>query len=101
MDKKPRISATPLASVYPLYVQRVAKKGRTMEEVDQVVTRLTGYGSAEPRHAIDAKFDFETFFARAAWNPNVGLSRGLVCGMRVEDSRPADAEDLLSGQTDR
>jgi hypothetical protein len=86
MDKKPRIFTTSFASVYPLYVQKAAKKGRTKEEVDQVITWLTGYSGAQLRKAIDAKVDFEAFFARAPLlNPNVGLIKGVVCGVRVEE----------------
>lgn len=86
MDKKPRIFATSFGSVYPLYVQKAAKKGRTKEEVDEIITWLTGYSGEQVQRAIDAKVDFETFFAQAPlMNPNVGLIKGVVCGVRVED----------------
>jgi hypothetical protein len=86
MDKKPRIFTTSFASVYPLYVQKAAKKGRTKEEVDEIVTWLTGYSGAQLQRAIDDKIDFETFFARAPrMNPNARLITGVVCGVRVED----------------
>jgi hypothetical protein len=86
MDKKPRIFATSFASVYPLYVQKAAKKGRTREEVDEVIAWLTGYNGEQLRRAIDDKVDFETFFARAPrMNPNARLITGLVCGVRVEE----------------
>ncbi len=86
MDKKPRIFTTSFASVYPLYVQKAAKKGRTKEEVDAIIAWLTGYGDEQLRRAIDAKVDLETFFAEAPrMNPNVGLIRGVVCGVRVEE----------------
>jgi hypothetical protein len=86
MEKKPRIFTTSFASVYPLYIQKAAKKGRTKEEVDEVITWLTGYSGAQLRRAIDAKVDFEAFFAQAPQlNPNVGLITGVVCGVRVED----------------
>jgi hypothetical protein len=85
MDKKPRIFGMSFASVYPLYVQTAAKKGRTQEEVDQVILWLTGYSPEQLQHTIDAKVDFETFFAQAPLlNPNVGLITGVVCGVRVE-----------------
>lgn len=85
-DKKHRIFTTSFASVYPLYVQKAEKKGRTKNEVDQVITWLTGYGEKELERAIDARIDFETFFARAPrMNPNVALITGVVCGVRVED----------------
>jgi hypothetical protein len=86
MDKKPRIFTMSFASVYPLYVQKAAKKGRTKEEVDEIITWLTGYSDEQLRRAIDAQVDLETFFARAPrMNPNVGLITGVVCGVRVED----------------
>lgn len=86
MDKKPRIFTTSFASVYPLYLQKAAKKGRTKEEVDEIITWLTGYSGEQLQHAVDAKVDFETFFARApSFNPNAALIKGVVCGVRVED----------------
>jgi hypothetical protein len=86
MDKKPRIFSMSFGSVYPLYVQKAEKKGRTKEEVDEVIMWLTGYSPAQLQHAIDEKRDFEAFFAQAPrMNPNVGLITGVVCGVRVED----------------
>jgi hypothetical protein len=86
MDKKPRIFTTSFASVYPLYVQKAEKKGRTKNEVDEIVTWLTGYSDKQLQRAIDAKVDFEQFFAQAPqMNPNVGLIKGVVCGVRVEE----------------
>ena len=86
MDKKPRIFSTSFASVYPLYLQKAERKGRTKAEVDEIITWLTGYGDAQLQRAIDAKVDFETFFAQAPRiHPNVQLIRGVVCGVRVED----------------
>lgn len=86
MDKKPRIFAMSFASVYPLYVQKAAKKGRTQAEVDEIITWLTGYSGAQLQQAIDARVDFEAFFAEAPlMNPNVGLIKGVVCGVRVEE----------------
>ncbi|ABC83011.1 conserved hypothetical protein [Anaeromyxobacter dehalogenans 2CP-C] len=74
------------ASVYPLYVQKAAKKGRTQEEVDEIITWLTGYSGEQLQRAIDAEVDFVTFFAEAPrMNPKVGLITGVVCGVRVED----------------
>lgn len=85
MDKKPRIFTMSFGSVYPLYVQKAEKKGRTKQEVDEVITWLTGYTAEQLRRAIDEKIDFETFFARAPrMNPNVALITGVVCGVRVE-----------------
>jgi hypothetical protein len=86
MDKAARIFEMSFASVYPLYVQKAERKGRTKEEVDEVITWLSGYGGEELRRAIDAKVDLETFFAHAPrMNPNARLIQGVVCGVRVED----------------
>lgn len=81
-----RIFSMPFARVYPLYVQKVEKKGRTRDDVDTVITWLTGYDAAQLQQVIDDEVDFETFFAEApALHPNVGLIKGVVCGVRVED----------------
>ena len=86
MGMKPRIFAMSFGSVYPLYVQKAANKGRTKEEVDEVISWLTGYSAEQLQRAIDAKVDFEAFFAQAPqMNPNTGLIKGVVCGVRVED----------------
>ncbi len=74
------------ASVYPLYVQKAERKGRTKEEVDEVIAWLTGYGGKDLRRVIDSEVDLETFFAQAPrMNPNAQLIKGVVCGVRVED----------------
>ena len=83
---KPRVFAMSFASVYPLYVQKAEKKGRTKAEVDEVIAWLTGYRGATLARAIDARVDLETFFGRAPrMNPNAGLITGVVCGVRVEE----------------
>jgi hypothetical protein len=83
---KPRAFAISFASVYPLYVQKAERKGRTSAEVDEVIAWLTGYRGKVLQRAIDAKVDLETFFAEAPrMNPNAGLITGVVCGVRVED----------------
>ena len=85
-DKKPRIYAMSFASVYPLYVQKVERKGRTRAELDQVITWLTGYSAKQLQRTIDAKVSFETFFADApALNPNVKLIKGRICGVKIEE----------------
>lgn len=74
------------ASVYPLYVQKAEKKGRTKAEVDAIIFWLTGYDSEQLEKAIESKIDFDTFFSRApCLNPNVELITGVVCGVRVQD----------------
>lgn len=80
-----RIFATPFASVYPLYVEKVRRKGRTKDEIDQVICWLTGYDQAGLSHQIEQGTDFETFFAQApAMHPNRSLIKGVICGVRVE-----------------
>ena len=74
------------ASVYPLYIQKAERKGRTKEEVDTIILWLTGYDQMTLREQIDKKVDFETFFAQAPQlNANVSLITGVICGYRVED----------------
>lgn len=81
-----RIFTTSFSSVYPLYVQKAVRKGRTQEEVDQVICWLTGYTSAGLRRQIAREVDFATFFAEApAMHPNCSLIKGVVCGVRVEE----------------
>jgi hypothetical protein len=72
--------------VYPLYVQKAERKGRTRKEVDQIIRWLTGYSAEGLRQQIKKENDFETFFAQApAMNPNCSLITGVVCGVRVEE----------------
>tara|TARA_R110002096_G_scaffold350395_2_gene543554 strand:+ start:148312 stop:148665 length:354 start_codon:yes stop_codon:yes gene_type:complete len=86
MGMKPRVFAMSFGRVYPLYVQKAEKKGRTKHEVDEVIKWLTGYSEVQLGTIIDANIDFKTFFAQAPQlNPNVGMISGLVCGVRVED----------------
>ena len=81
-----RIFATPFAAVYPMYVEKARRKGRTQEEVDRVICWLTGYDRAGLLRQIEEETDFKTFFARApAIHPNSSLIKGVVCGVRVED----------------
>jgi len=80
-----RIFETAFASVYPLYVTKVERKGRTRAELDQVVTWLTGFDDATLRRHIESGTTFERFFAEAPMNPNASLITGVVCGVRVEN----------------
>ena len=83
---KHRIFATSFSSVYLLYIQKVERKNRTKEEVDQIICWLTGYNRAGLQQQIEQGNDFETFFAQApALNPNSSLIKGVVCGVRVEE----------------
>jgi len=76
----------PFAEVYPLYVAKAERKGRTKEEVDAVIFWLTGYDQAGLLDQIERKTDFETFFAQApAMHPNRSLIKGVICGVRVEE----------------
>lgn len=82
---KHRIYTTSFASVYPHYVAKAEKKGRTKAEVDEIIAWLTGYGPDELEAELAARTDFETFFARAPrMNPARSAITGVVCGVRVE-----------------
>ncbi|MBV4357512.1 DUF2200 domain-containing protein [Pinibacter aurantiacus] len=80
-----RVYKMSFASVYPLYIKKVERKGRTKEEVDHIIFWLTGYDVKALQKIIDNKTDFETFFANAKLNPNVSKITGVICGYRVED----------------
>ena len=80
-----RIFSTSVSSVYPHYVAKVERKGRSQAELDQVIEWLTGYDDAELRARLEAEVTFEQFFADAELNPNVSKITGVVCGVRVED----------------
>ena len=81
-----RIFTTPFAVVYPMYVAKAERKGRTKDEVDSVICWLTGYDQAGLLREIEQRTDFEKFFARApAMHPNSSLIKGVVCGVRVEE----------------
>lgn len=74
------------AGVYPHYIAKAEKKGRTKEEVDEIICWLTGYTRAGLQKQIDQRCDFETFFAKAPkLNPNVSKITGVICGYRVEE----------------
>jgi hypothetical protein len=79
-----KIARLTFASVYPHYVKKVETKGRTKEELHQVIEWLTGYGENELQEQIGHKVTFETFFQKANLNPNVNLITGVICGYRVE-----------------
>lgn len=84
--KKPRIYTISFASVYPLYVKKAEKKGRTKAEVDKIICWLTGYDQKNLENQIEKQTDFETFFAEApALNPSRSLITGVICGVRIED----------------
>ena len=74
----------PVARVYPLYVQKLERKGRIPAELDEVIRWLTGFDDAQIRAHLDAETTFEDFFAAADLNPDAGLITGVICGVRVE-----------------
>jgi hypothetical protein len=84
--KKHRIYTMSFASVYPHYVQKAEKKGRTKQEVDEVICWLTGYTPKTSAEQIEQKKDFETFFDEApALHPNASKITGVICGVRIEE----------------
>lgn len=88
-----RIAKMTFASVYPLYVAKVEKKGRTREELDQVIAWLTGFDVQKLQGLIDEEVTFEAFFENAKLNPNAHLITGVICGYRIEE-----IENLLTKQ---
>ena len=80
-----RIAKMTFASIYPLYVAKVEKKGRTKKELHEVIKWLTGYDEKKLKSLIDDEVTFETFFKKCKINPNAHLIRGVICGYRVEE----------------
>lgn len=80
-----RIAKMTFSSVYPLYVTKVERKGRTKQELHQVIQWLTGFDDKKLQELIDEKVTFETFFKRAKLNPNAHLITGMICGYRIEE----------------
>jgi hypothetical protein len=80
-----RIAKMTFASVYPHYVTKVEKKGKTKEELHRVIEWLTGYDEQKIQELIDLKINFEDFFKQATLNPNAHLITGVICGYRVEE----------------
>lgn len=80
-----RIAQMTFASVYPHYVTKVEKKGRTKEELHQVIEWLTGFDSKKLQELMDEKVTFKTFFEKADLNPNAHLITGVICGYRIEE----------------
>ncbi|HLV71039.1 MAG TPA: DUF2200 domain-containing protein [Xanthomarina sp.] len=84
-EKNKQIAKMTFASVYPHYVTKVEKKGRTKEELHQVIQWLTGYDEKSLQALIHDKASFETFFQKAKLHPNAHLIKGVICGYRIED----------------
>ncbi len=80
-----RMAKMTFASVYPMYLAKVEKKGRTKEELHQVIMWLTGFNNEKLQELIKEKVTFETFFQRASLNPDACLITGVICGYRIED----------------
>jgi hypothetical protein len=80
-----RIAKMSFASVYPMYLAKVKKKGRTRDELHQVIKWLTGFDDPRLQELIEEKATFETFFGKAKLNPNAHLITGVICGYRVEE----------------
>ncbi|MCE3280065.1 MAG: hypothetical protein K0S44_2256 [Bacteroidetes bacterium] len=80
-----RFAKMTFASVYPMYVAKVEKKGRTEDELQQVIEWLTGFDKKKLKKLIDEKVTFETFFQNARLHPNASLITGMICGYRIEE----------------
>lgn len=80
-----RIASLTFSSVYPLYVAKVERKGRTREELHRVIQWLTGFNETDLLQMIEQKVTFETFFSKASLHPNTSLIKGVICGYRVEE----------------
>ena len=92
---KHRIYTTSFASVYPLYVAKAEKKGRTNLEVNEIIRWLTGYSQEELEAQLERQTDFETFFAEAPQlNPSRVLIKGVICGVRVEDIEEPTMQEI-------
>lgn len=93
--EKPRIYTMSFASVYPLYVDKAKKKGRTGKEVDEIICWLTSYSEKGLKSKIKSEVDFETFFTKAPkLNPLRKLITGVVCGVRVEDIKEPTMREI-------
>ena len=90
-----RIYTVSFASVYPMYITKAEKKGRTKTDVDEIIGWLTGYSQEELEAQLEKQTDFETFFAEAPrLNPSRALIRGVVCGVRVEDIQEPTMQEI-------
>ncbi len=84
--ERPRIFTMPFSSIYPLYIQKAEKKGRTKKEVDEIIFWLTGYEEHSLQQQISNEVNLEIFFKQAPhMNPNASLIKGVICGYRVEE----------------
>jgi len=84
-EKNEKIAKMIFASIYPLYLNRLEKNGRTKEELDQVIRWFTGYDQATLQAHLDEKASYKIFFEKATIHPNAHLIKGVVCGYRIEE----------------
>jgi hypothetical protein len=92
---KHRIYTTSVASVYPFYIAKAEKKGRTKAEVDEIICWLTGYSQKELEVELEKQTDFETFFAKAPkLNPSRALINGMICGVRIEEIKEPTMREI-------
>ena len=84
-EKNEKVANMIFGSIYPLYLNRLEKKGRTKEELHQVLTWLTGFDNDQLQALIDEKVDIKTFFERATIHPNAEMIKGVICGYRIEE----------------
>ena len=84
-ERNERIAKMTFASVYPHYIAKVEKKGRSKEELHQVIEWLTSFDDKKLKELIDEKVTFDTFFKQAKLNPNAHLITGMICGYRIEE----------------
>lgn len=95
MNKIERIYKMPVSNVYPHYISKAIRKGRTKEEVDALIFWLTGYQKDELERILEEQVDFETFFKDAPFlNPNRHLITGVICGIRVETMDPSLMQEI-------
>lgn len=95
MSAKHRIFTTPVSNVYPFYIAKAEKKGRTKAEVDQILCWLTGYTPKQLEKTLKQQIDFETFFVQAPkLNPQRKFITGVVCGIRVEDIEDPTMQEI-------
>lgn len=94
MDK-PRVYTASFASIYPLYIAKAVKKGRTKAEVDEIIFWLTGYSPAQFKSQLEKNVDLETFYAEAPkLNPSRKLITGVICGVRVEEIEEPTMQEI-------
>ena len=93
-DKNHRIYKMSFASVYPHYIAKAEKKGRTKAEVDKIIHWLTGFSQKEFEAELKKETDLETFFAKAKLNPSRKLITGIICGVRVEEIKEKTMQEI-------